>query len=318
VKIELIIDKNLEVIVKEILLECDIDEARIDSWISSNLEDYSRSYIQKLCQDGNVSVNGEKAKQNLKLKAGDNIVVNVPEPEMLNILAEDIPLDIVYEDEHVIVINKSKGMVVHPAVGNYTGTLVNALMKHCGDSLSDINGVIRPGIVHRIDKDTSGLLVVAKSNKAHEKLSEDLKTHEIRREYIALSEGIIYENSGRIDAPIGRHPVDRKKMSVNLKNGREAITHFTVQERFPTATYLELKLETGRTHQIRVHLAYINHPIIGDAVYGRKKQRFKTHGQVLHAFRLQFEHPITGEKMQFETGVPDYFQKLVEELRNLK
>ncbi len=303
---------------KEIILECDTDEARIDAWLSSNMEDFSRTYIQKLCQDGNVSVNGEKAKQNFKLKAGDNIVVSVPEPEMLNILAEDIPLDIVFEDEHVIVINKPKGMVVHPAVGNYTGTLVNALMKHCGDSLSDINGVIRPGIVHRIDKDTSGLLVVAKSNKAHEKLSEDLKTHEIRREYIALAEGIIYENSGRIDAPIGRHPVDRKKMSVNLKNGREAITHFTVRERFPTATYLELKLETGRTHQIRVHLSYIDHPIIGDAVYGRKKQRFKTHGQVLHAFRLEFEHPITGKKMQFETGVPDYFQKLVEELRNLK
>ncbi len=303
---------------KEIILECDTDEARIDAWLSSNMEDFSRTYIQKLCQDGNVCVNGEKAKQNFKLKAGDSIVVNVPEPEMLNILAEDIPLDIVFEDEHIIVINKPKGMVVHPAVGNYTGTLVNALMMHCPDSLSDINGVIRPGIVHRIDKDTSGLLVVAKSNKAHEKLSEDLKTHEIRREYIALAEGIIYENSGRIDAPIGRHPVDRKKMSVNLKNGREAITHFTVRERFPTATYLELKLETGRTHQIRVHLSYINHPIIGDAVYGRKKQRFKTHGQVLHAFRLQFEHPVTGEKMQFETGVPDYFQKLVEELRILK
>ncbi len=303
---------------KEIILECDTDEARIDTWLSSNMEDFSRTYIQKLCQDGNVSVNGEKVKQNFKLKAGDSIVVNVPEPEMLNILAEDIPLDIVFEDEHIIVINKPKGMVVHPAVGNYTGTLVNALMKHCGDSLSDINGVIRPGIVHRIDKDTSGLLVVAKSNKAHEKLSEDLKTHDIRREYIALAEGIIYENNGKIDAPIGRHPVDRKKMSVNLKNGREAITHFTVRERFSTATYLELKLETGRTHQIRVHLSYIDHPIIGDAVYGRKKQRFKTHGQVLHAFRLQFEHPITGEKMQFETDVPDYIQKLVEELRNLK
>lgn len=303
---------------KEIILECDIDDARIDTWLSSNMEDYSRTYIQRLCMDGNVFVNGEKVKQNFKLKAGDNIVVNVPDPEVLNILAEDIPLDIVYEDEHIIVINKPKGMVVHPAVGNYTGTLVNALMNHCGDSLSDINGVIRPGIVHRIDKDTSGLLVVAKNNKAHEKLSEDLKTHDIKREYIALAEGIIYENSGKIDAPIGRHPVDRKKMSVNLKNGREAITHFTVRERFSTATYLELKLETGRTHQIRVHLSYIDHPIIGDNVYGRKKQRFKTHGQVLHAYKLEFKHPITGEKMQFETGVPDYFQKLIEELRNLK
>lgn len=303
---------------KEILLECDIDEARIDSWLSSTLEDYSRSYIQKLCQDGNVTVNGEKVKQNYKLKSGDKIIVNIPEAEMLNVLAEDIPLDIVYEDEHIIVINKPKGMVVHPAVGNYTGTLVNALMKHCGDSLSDINGVIRPGIVHRIDKDTSGLLVVAKSNKAHEILSEKLKTHEIKREYIALAEGIIYENNGKIDAPIGRHPVDRKKMSVNLKNGRDAITHFTVLERFPTATYLELKLETGRTHQIRVHLSYIDHPIIGDVVYGRKKQKYKTHGQVLHAIRLKFEHPITGEEMLFETAVPDYFQKLLGELREVE
>ncbi|PYG89909.1 RluA family pseudouridine synthase [Ruminiclostridium sufflavum DSM 19573] len=300
---------------KEIILECDTDEVRIDAWLSSSLEDYSRSYIQKLCQDGNIFVNGERARQNFKLKAGDNIVLNVPEPEMLNILAEDIPLDIVYEDEHIIVINKPKGMVVHPAAGNYTGTLVNALMKYCGDSLSDINGIIRPGIVHRIDKDTSGLLVVAKSNKAHEILSDKLKTHEIKREYIALAEGIIYENNGKIDAPIGRHHVDRKKMSVNLKNGREAITHFTVLERFHDATYLQLKLETGRTHQIRVHLSYINHPIMGDTVYGRKKQRFKTHGQVLHAIRLQFEHPITGEKLQFETEVPDYFQKLMEELR---
>ncbi len=300
---------------KEIILECDIDEARIDAWLSSTLEDYSRSYIQKLCQDGNVTVNGEKVKQNYKLKNGDKVIINVPEAEMLNVLAEDIPLDIVYEDEHIIVINKPKGMVVHPAVGNYTGTLVNALMKHCGDSLSDINGIIRPGIVHRIDKDTSGLLVVAKSNKAHEILSEKLKTHEIKREYIALAEGIIYENNGKIDAPIGRHPVDRKKMSVNLKNGRDAITHFTVLERFPTATYLELKLETGRTHQIRVHLSYIYHPIIGDVVYGRKKQKYKTHGQVLHAIRLKFEHPITGEEMLFETAVPEYFQKLLGQLR---
>lgn len=303
---------------KEIILECDINAVRIDSWLSTTLEDYSRTYIQKLCQEGNVLVNGAQAKSNLKLKSGDKIVVNVPEPELLNIEAEEIPLDIVYEDEHIIIINKPKGMVVHPAAGNYTGTLVNALMKHCGDTLSDINGVIRPGIVHRIDKDTSGLLVVAKSNKAHEKLSNKLRTHDIKREYIALVEGIIYENNGKIDAPIGRHPLDRKKMSVNLNNGRDAITHFKVLERFSTATYLGLKLETGRTHQIRVHLSYINHPVIGDAVYGRKKQRFDTHGQALHAIRLQFEHPITGEDMRFETAVPDYFQKLLQELEEAK
>lgn len=302
---------------KEIILECDIDATRIDSWISSREEEYSRTYIQKLCQDGNIFVNGAQVKSNFKLKIGDKIVINVPAAELLNVLAEDIPIDIVYEDEHIIVINKPKGMVVHPAAGNYTGTLVNALMKYCGDSLSDINGVIRPGIVHRIDKDTSGLLVVAKSNKAHENLSKKLKTHDIRREYIAVVEGIIYENNGKIDAPIGRNPLDRKKMSVNIKDGREAITHFKVLERFPNATYLDIKLETGRTHQIRVHLSYINHPIIGDEVYGRRKQRYHTHGQVLHAIRLQFEHPITGEDMLFETAVPDYFQKLLEELVEL-
>jgi len=303
---------------KEIILECEINATRIDSWLSLSMEDFSRSYIQKLCQDGNVFVNGATVKSNFKLKIGDKIVVKVPKAELLDVLAEDIPINIVYEDEHIIVINKSKGMVVHPAVGNYTGTLVNALMKYCGDSLSDINGVIRPGIVHRIDKDTSGLLVVAKSNQAHEILSKNLKTHDVRREYIALVEGIIYENNGRVDAPIGRHPVDRKKMSVNTKDGRDAITHFKVLERFTTATYLEVKLETGRTHQIRVHLAYINHPIIGDEVYGRRKQKYDTQGQVLHAIRLQFKHPVTGEDMLFETAVPEYFQNLLEELRELK
>lgn len=302
---------------KEHILECYENSVRIDSWLSGKLEDYSRSYIQKLCLDGNVFVNGKTVKSNLKLKTGDKVSVQVPEAEVLDVVAEEIPLDIVYEDEHIIVINKPKGMVVHPAAGNYTGTLVNALMKHCGDSLSDINGVIRPGIVHRIDKDTSGLLVVAKSNQAHEFLSKKLKTHDIKREYIALVEGIIYENTGKIDAPIGRHPVERKKMSVNTKAGRHAVTHFKVLDRFPTATYLEVKLETGRTHQIRVHLSYINHPIIGDEVYGRKKQRFDTQGQVLHALRLQFEHPATGLLMQFETPVPEYFKKLLQELSEI-
>lgn len=299
---------------KEHILEGDENSVRIDSWLSGKLEDYSRSYIQKLCLDGNILVNGKTVKSNFKLKTNDRVSVQVPEAEVLDVAAEEIPLDIVYEDEHIIVINKPKGMVVHPAAGNYTGTLVNALMQHCGDSLSDINGVIRPGIVHRIDKDTSGLLVVAKSNQAHEFLSKKLKTHDIKREYIALVEGIIYENTGKIDAPIGRHPVERKKMSVNTKAGRHAVTHFKVLDRFPAATYLEVKLETGRTHQIRVHLSYINHPIIGDEVYGRKKQRFDTRGQVLHALRLQFEHPATGLLMQFETPVPEYFKKLLQEL----
>ncbi|MDF2988577.1 MAG: pseudouridine synthase, RluA family [Eubacterium sp.] len=303
---------------KELILECDESSVRIDAWLSAKLEEYSRSYIQKLCQDGNIKVNGAEVKSNYKLKVGDQVTTAIPEAEVLQVKAEEIPLDIFYEDEHIIVINKPKGMVVHPATGNYSGTLVNALMKHCGDSLSDINGIIRPGIVHRIDKDTSGLLVVAKNNHAHEFLSKKLKAHDIKREYIALAEGIIYENSGKIDAPIGRHPVDRKKMSVNLKVGRNAVTHFRVIERFPSATYLELKLETGRTHQIRVHMSYIKHPIIGDEVYGRKKQRFDTHGQVLHAKRLSFEHPATGKLMEFETPVPAYFEKLLEELTEQK
>ena len=303
---------------KEFILECDENAVRIDAWLAGKLEEYSRSYIQKLSQDGNIKVNGVQVKSNYKLKTGDIVTAQIPAAEVLQVTAEEIPLDIVYEDEHLIVINKPKGMVVHPAAGNYSGTLVNALMKHCGESLSDINGVIRPGIVHRIDKDTSGLLVVAKNNHAHEFLSKKLKTHEIKREYIALVEGIIYENAGKIDAPIGRHPVERKKMSVNLKVGRNAITHFRVLERFPSATYLELKLETGRTHQIRVHMSYINHPIIGDEVYGRKKQRFDTQGQVLHARRLTFEHPVTGRLMEFETPVPEYITNLIKELAEIK
>ncbi len=303
---------------KEIILECDENSARIDAWLAGKLEEYSRSYIQKLCQDGHITVNGVRVKSNYRLKADEKITAFIPEAEILQVTAEEIPLDIVYEDEHIIVINKPKGLVVHPAAGNYTGTLVNALMKHCGESLSDINGIIRPGIVHRIDKDTSGLLVVAKNNHAHEFLSKKLKTHDIKREYIALVEGIIYENTGKIDAPIGRHPVERKKMSVNVKAGRNAVTHFKVLERFPSATYLELRLETGRTHQIRVHMAYIDHPVIGDEVYGRRKQRFDTRGQVLHARRLTFEHPATGKLMEFETPVPDYFIRLIQELGEVR
>lgn len=303
---------------KEIILECDENSARIDAWLAGKLEEYSRSYIQKLCQDGHITVDGVGVKSNYRLKTGERITAQIPEAEVLQVTAEEIPLDIVYEDEHIIVINKPKGMVVHPAAGNYTGTLVNALMKHCGESLSDINGIIRPGIVHRIDKDTSGLLVVAKNNHAHEFLSKKLKTHDIKREYIALVEGIIYESTGKIDAPIGRHPVERKKMSVNVKSGRNAVTHFKVLDRFPAATYLELKLETGRTHQIRVHMAYINHPVIGDEVYGRKKQRFDTRGQVLHARRLTLEHPATGELMEFEAPVPDYFTRLIQELKEVR
>lgn len=301
--------------VEEIKLVSDENGVRIDAWISKRLEKYSRSYIQKLIDDGLVSVNGSVVKANYKVKMEDNITVQIPEPEVLDIVPEDIDVPILYEDEHIIVVNKPKGMVVHPAAGNYSGTLVNALMKHCGDNLSSINGVIRPGIVHRIDKDTSGVLVVAKSDEAHEKLSSMLKEHDINRVYIALVHGIIREESGKIDAPIGRHPVDRKKMAVNTKNGRRAVTHFKVLERFKDATLLEVRLETGRTHQIRVHMSYIGYPILGDTVYGRKKDKYNLNGQALHAKLLGFVHPVTNEYMEFEADLPEYFKELLEELR---
>ena len=300
----------------EIKLITDEKDVRIDAWISSKLEKYSRSYIQKLIEDRHVTVNGKQIKSNYKLNTGDIILLQVPEPEKLNVKAEKIDLNILFEDKDIIIINKPKNMVVHPAAGNYSGTLVNALMEYCGESLSDINGVIRPGIVHRIDKDTSGVLVIAKNNHAHEKLSALLKEHDIKRVYIALVEGIIREDTGKIDAPIGRHPVDRKKMAVNLKKGRRAVTHFKVLERFKGATYVEMQLETGRTHQLRVHMAYIDHPIIGDEVYGRKKQKYNTGGgQALHAKILGFIHPSKNEYIEFEAEMPEYFCKILEKLR---
>ncbi|HEX9062992.1 MAG TPA: RluA family pseudouridine synthase [Clostridia bacterium] len=292
-------------------------DQRVDSWLSSKLGDYSRAYIKKLIDDGLVMVNKKVVKANYRLKENDDVEIKVPEPVKLDVLPEKINIDIVYEDEHILVIDKPKGMVVHPAAGNYSGTLVNALMDYCGDSLSDINGVIRPGIVHRIDKDTSGLLVVAKNNIAHEGLSKMLKTHDIRRVYAAVVEGILYEEHGKVDAPIGRHPVDRKKMAVNTRNGRNAITHFSVIERFKQNTYLELRLETGRTHQIRVHMAFIGHPVVGDEAYGKKSRLYETNGQVLHAKRLEFIHPVNGEQMAFESPLPKYFTDLLHELRSI-
>lgn len=301
---------------EDIKLLSDTKDVRIDAWLSSKLEKYSRSYIQKLAEEGIVRVNGKTVKSNYKLKLEDEIELSIPEPEKLNVTAEKIDFDIIYEDDAIIVVNKPKGMVVHPAAGNYSGTLVNALMEYCGDTLSDINGIIRPGIVHRIDKDTSGILVVAKNNIAHENLSAKLKDHDIKRVYVALVDGVIREESGKIDAPIGRHSSDRKKMSVNLKIGRRAVTHFKVLERFKNATYIQVTLETGRTHQIRVHMSYIGYPIIGDAVYGKKKQTYDIVGQALHARVLGFDHPITNEYMEFEVDLPEYFENILKDLRN--
>lgn len=294
----------------------DSADKRLDVWLTAELGKFSRSYIEKLIEDGRVTVNGKTVKTGYKLKSIDRVEVNIPEPKLLEVKAEDITLDILHEDEDIIVINKPRGMVVHPATGNYTGTLVNALLEHCKGSLSDINGVIRPGIVHRIDKDTSGVLVVAKNNSAHGILSEKLKEHDIKRLYIAVADGIIREESGKIDAPIGRHPVERMKMAVDVRNGRRAVTHFKVLERFKDATLLELKLETGRTHQIRVHMSYIGHPLIGDTVYGRKKQKYGFEGQALHARLLGFVHPGTGEYVEFEAEPPQEFKELVERLRD--
>jgi 23S rRNA pseudouridine1911/1915/1917 synthase len=288
---------------------------RLDAWLTLKLERYSRSYVGKLIEDGNVKIAAKKEKAGYKLRAGEMVTVNIPEPVLLEVKAEAIKLDVLFEDDDIIVINKPRGMVVHPAAGNHSGTLVNALLEHCQGKLSDINGVIRPGIVHRIDKDTSGVLVVAKNNSSHGKLSERLKEHDIQRVYIAVAEGIIREESGKIDAPISRHPVERKKMAVDVRSGRYAVTHFKVLERFRSATLLELRLETGRTHQIRVHMSYIGYPLSGDTVYGRKKQIYGFEGQALHARLLGFVHPRTGEYMEFEAEPPEEFLDLIEKLR---
>lgn len=289
---------------------------RIDVFLSEENEDISRSAVQKNIENGNILVNGKKVNKNYKLSAADEISVDIPEPEEAEILPENIPLDILYEDKDVIVINKPQGMVVHPAPGHYTGTLVNALMYHCGEELSGINGVMRPGIVHRIDKDTSGILVIAKSDRAHISLSKQLAEHSMTREYQAIVYNGFKEESGTVDAPIGRHPKERKKMAVvRDKTSRHAVTHYTVIKKLKgNYTLVRLRLETGRTHQIRVHMAYIGHPLLGDEVYGPKKSPFALKGQVLHAKVLGFVHPATGEYMQFETPLPAYFEELVERL----
>ena len=288
---------------------------RIDKYLSDVAEDLSRSAASRLIFEGNVTVNGEPVKKNYKTEAGDLIVVLTDEPQPVDITPEDIPLEVVYEDDHLLVVNKPKGMVVHPAPGHYSGTLVNALMHHCGEGLSGINGELRPGIVHRIDKNTSGLLVVAKSDVAHAGLSEQIKDHSFTREYLAICYGNIKEDERTVDAPIGRHKTDRKRMCVTQENSKPAVTHIRVLERYDGFTYILCRLETGRTHQIRVHLAHIGHPIAGDDVYGPSKVIAALQGQCLHAYKLGFIHPVTGDYMEFTADPPDSFEEFREKLR---
>lgn len=292
---------------------------RIDVFISQKVEGITRSYAQKLIDENRVTVNHNNnyVKSNYKLRAKDWVNVVVPDPQVLKIEADSsIILKVLYEDNDLIVIDKPQGMVVHPAAGNYEGTLVNAVMAHCKDNLSQINGVIRPGIVHRIDKDTSGVLVIAKNDKAHLSLAKQIKEHTVTRRYISIVVGNIKEDEGTINAPIGRHPIDRKKMAVTAKGRtRSAVTHFKVLERFEDYTLIEAQLETGRTHQIRVHMAYINHPVLGDPVYGPKKSSFKLKGQVLHARILGFIHPTKNEYMEFQSEIPEYFNQIINTLR---
>ncbi len=299
-----------------IRLQVEFGGERIDRYLSGNLENLSRSYIQKLLKDGNIRVNDKIVKTNYKAVEGDEILVSVPDPEVPDILPENIPLDILYEDDDILVVNKPKGMVVHPSPGHYEHTLVNAILYHCGDRLSGINGVMRPGIVHRIDMDTTGSLLVCKNDRAHQILAGQLKEHSITRRYRAVVHGNIKEDSGTVDAPIGRHPSDRKKMSTKAVHARNAVTHYRVIERFGNYTYIECELETGRTHQIRVHMSSISHPIVGDAVYGPAKCPFKLEGQTLHAKTLGIRHPSTGEYMEFDAPLPAYFEELLTKLRN--
>lgn len=300
-------------VVFEILPE--MAEERIDKCISSYMEDLSRSYIQKVIKEGHVFVNDTVVRANYRVKVDDQVKFVIPDSIEPDIPAQDIPLDILYEDKDILIINKPKDMVVHPAPGHYEGTLVNAIMYHCKDSLSGINGVMRPGIVHRIDKDTTGSIIVCKNDEAHNAIAEQLRTHDITRIYRAVVYGNVKDEQGTVDAPIGRHPGDRKKMAVNEKNGKRAVTHYTVLERFGQYTYIECRLETGRTHQIRVHMASIGHPLLGDTVYSGRKPPCHLEGQVLHAMTIGFVHPGSGEYVEFEAPLPAYFEALLQKLR---
>lgn len=288
------------------------EEERLDKVLSVLIESLTRSFLQKLIRDGQVLVNGHTAKGSYRVQAEDEIAVFLPEAAAPDIEPENIPLDVLYEDKDVIVVNKPKGMVVHPAPGHYTGTLVNALLFHCGKELSGINGVLRPGIVHRIDRDTTGSVIVCKNDFAHQSIAAQLKEHSIARRYHAICYGALKEEAGTIDRPVGRHPHERKKMAINEKNGKEAVTHYMVLQHFEKYTYVECRLETGRTHQIRVHMAGIGHPLLGDEVYSSLKCPFSLQGQTLHAKILGFRHPSTGEYIETDAPLPDYFTHLLD------
>ena len=300
---------------KEYIVSQEEKGKRLDTYIPSVDTDITRTSAQRLIEDGNILVNGKNAKVSYKIQENDKISVEIPEPKQIELKAQDIPIEIIYEDSDIIVVNKPKGMVVHPANGNPDGTLVNAIMAICKDSLSGIGGEIRPGIVHRIDKDTSGLLIVAKNDNAHVKMSEQIKSHEVKKTYIALVRGVFKENEATIDMPIGRSTSDRKKMAVN-KNGKDAITHIKVLKRFDKYTLLQVNIETGRTHQIRVHLSHIGYPIVGDYTYSNGKNEFDVIGQCLHAQKLEFKHPITQKYMCLEAELPQYFKDILDKLKD--
>ena len=303
-----------KIIIKNV--EPEYNGQRIDKFLSETLPEYSRSFIQKVVKDGGVLVDEKCVKSNYKLSAGQILKLNVPELVEPDIIPEDIALDILYEDDDIIVVNKPKGMVVHPAAGHYTGTLVNALMYHCRDNLSGINGVTRPGIVHRIDMNTTGVLVACKNDAAHIFLSEQLAVHSITRKYNAIVHNSFKDNSGTVDAPIGRHQIDRKKIAMAYRNGRNAVTHYSVISNYGTYAHIECQLETGRTHQIRVHMSSIGHPLLGDDVYGSGKSPYRLEGHTLHARVLVFVHPSTGKYMGFEAPLPDYFKEIIVDLEN--
>ena len=297
-----------------ITLRTDQEGERSDAFLARSVPDLTRSAAQKLLEQGMVKRKGTPLKKNDRLSAGEELELTLPDPEPLDVVPQNIPLDVVYEDEDVIVVNKPVGLVVHPAPGHPDGTLVNALLYHCGDSLSGVNGVLRPGIVHRIDRDTSGLIIAAKNDRAHLALAQQLQDHSLARTYEAVTVGGLKEDEGTVDAPIGRHPVDRKKMAIDRKNGKRAVTHYTVLGRYPGYTHVECRLETGRTHQIRVHMASIGHPLLGDVVYGSKKPWPGLAGQCLHARKLRFVHPSTGKLVEVECPLPQWFETVLKQI----